>query len=398
MKIIEISSKKVNSGEKHFKAVLFKIQPDSCLENLTGTKFNLNGITWIKQYCEENLKSAIGKSITVEFTNSERTEILGHGDTGIEDGIPVFNNATVIGHFTDINITDIEIDGEICTACVGEGILDYMRYKPFLDILEQRLNQGETIYGSVEIIGKPENENKIIYLDGWKAEGRVPVDFLISGWAILDIKPSDDKSQLLELNQKQNKEEHKMDETKILETVKSAIVETNSKNADYENQIAELNSAIEEKETAITELNASIEELKKLLAEAKADSGVAWQKVDLLEKEVAKKEVEAKLGELDETLGEFNEAEQSVAKDDIEKLKTDISACEKTEELNTFTSEINSIKSKICMAIVANQKKAEAEAKIAEQNSAKNETKNVDIFSEVNSDESKADDSDVSIF
>ena len=47
------------------------------------------------------------------------------------------------------------------------------------------------------------------------------------------------------------------------------------------------------------------------------------------------------------------------------------------------------------MNIVETQKKAEADGKVAEQNSA-NENNTIDIFSEINSD--NADDSDTNIF
>ena len=74
-----------------------------------------------------------------------------------------------------------------------------------------------------------------------------------------------------------------------------------------------------------------------------------------------------------------------------------MSACKK--ELDNATSEINSIVDKICRNIVTNQKKAEAEAVVAEQNSVKEqkETEVVDIFSEMCS-ETQTEDEDVNIF
>lgn len=73
---------------------------------------------------------------------------------------------------------------------------------------------------------------------------------------------------------------------------------------------------------------------------------------------------------------------KKLQKDDIEKLKSEISACEKKEELNSIDEKITAIKSEICMSIVAEQKKAAADAKIAEQNSARNDDVE-DIFSEM---------------
>ena len=67
--------------------------------------------------------------------------------------------------------------------------------------------------------------------------------------------------------------------------------------------------------------------------------------------------MQRKLGEMDATVGEFNSAEQELAKDDIAKVKAMIEGCEKKEDLENMTSEINSIKSKICMAIVEKTEK-----------------------------------------
>ena len=61
-------------------------------------------------------------------------------------------------------------------------------------------------------------------------------------------------------------------------------------------------------------------------------------------------------------------------------------------------SEINSIKSKICMSIVEKQKKAEADAKIAEQNSKKETVETEDIFSEMCTEVTTSDEEDLNIF
>ena len=118
---------------------------------------------------------------------------------------------------------------------------------------------------------------------------------------------------------------------------------------------------------------------------------------EILEKELAQAKVAEKLAELDTALSEFNEKEKECASEDIEKLKECINACEKKDELNNVSAEINSIKSKICMDIVANQKKAEAEAKIAEQNSVK-ESVVEDIFSEVCTESHIDEEEDLNIF
>ena len=132
----------------------------------------------------------------------------------------------------------------------------------------------------------------------------------------------------------------------------------------------------------------------------KDDQKTYWAEREILEQEIAKAKVAEKLAELDATLGEFNEDEKEVAKDDIDKLREQINACQKKDELNNVSSEINSIKSKICMAIVAKQKADEKkQARIAEQNSHEEKVDIEDIFAEMCS-ESVVDDEkeDLNIF
>lgn len=198
--------------------------------------------------------------------------------------------------------------------------------------------------------------------------------------------------------------EFNMDELKT--AVRSVVSELNEKSDAYETQIAELNSKItekdaliEEKDNTISELNASVKDMQALLEKMKDDQKTYWEEREILEKEIAKAKVAEKLAELDSSLAEFNSEEKEVAKDDIEKLKENINACQKKEELNEVTSEINSIKSKICMAIVEKQKKAEADAKIAEQNSKKDKKYEIeDIFSEICTETIVEEDDDVNIF
>lgn len=386
MQIFEISNKKTRNGKRKFKAILYKIHPDSSVENNTGTEFNLNGITWIEQYCQNNIDSISGMSVTVEFIDDERINILGHGETGIEDGIPVYNNATMVGHFEKGYITDMEVNGEVCRVCVGEGYFDYMRYKPFIDDIETRMNKGETIFGSVEIMGTPENDNKIVYLDGWKQEGRIPIEFIHSGWAILAIKPSDDKSTLVEINQNQVKEvQNKMDEKELKALIEFTIKETNSKNDELSGKIDELNSTIVEKDNAISELNANVEQLQKALDDMRKEQETFWEERRVIEEELAKAKVAQRLGELNAAIEVYSDEEQKYAEVEINAFKED-----------ALKGDINAIISKICVGIVAKQKENE---KIAEQNSAKEKDNEVeDIFSEVNSADNTETNEEVSIF
>lgn len=394
MATFELSSKKYKNGRRPFTAILYELQPPESVVDDVGTKFNKNGITFLEEYASKQLDSIKDMSVTVSFIDEDRTMISDHGDTGIEDGLPVFENATTVGHFTKGYIDNVEINGENKRCVLGKGFIDEMRYKSFVETLETEINNGNSVEGSIEIYRSEGNEN-IIYKKGWMPQGRIPTEYIHSGWAMV-LNPADVNSTLLELNSKnQNKEEIAMNEKEMRELIASVITETNSRNDELNATIAELNSTITERDNTIVELNASVEQLQATIDKLEADHKTYGEEKEILEKELAKAKVAEKLAELDSTLGEFNEEEKKCAEEDIDKLKDYINACKNKDELNNVSSEINSIKSKICMNIVETQKKAVADAKIAEQNSANNTE--LDIFSEVNSTEDDAD-NNINIF
>ena len=394
MATFELSSKKYKNGRRPFTAILYELQPPESVVDDVGTKFNKNGITFLEEYASKQLDSIKDMSVTVSFIDEDRTMISDHGDTGIEDGLPVFENATTVGHFTKGYIDNVEINGENKRCVLGKGFIDEMRYKSFVETLETEINNGNSVEGSIEIYRSEGNEN-IIYKKGWMPQGRIPTEYIHSGWAMV-LNPADVNSTLLELNSKnQNKEEIAMNEKEMRELIASVITETNSRNDELNATIAELNSTITERDNTIVELNASVEQLQATIDKLEADHKTYDEEKEILEKELAKAKVAEKLAELDSTLGEFNEEEKKCAEEDIDKLKDYINACKNKDELNNVSSEINSIKSKICMNIVETQKKAVADAKIAEQNSANNTE--LDIFSEVNSTEDDSD-NNINIF
>lgn len=397
MATFELSSKKYKSGRRTFTATLYELQPPDCVVDDVGTKYNKNGITFLEEYASKTLDSIEDMSVRVEFIDEERTMIAGHGETGIINDMPVFENATVVGHFTKGYIDDVVIDGESKRCVCGKGYLDEMCYPGFVAALEENLNNGISIDGSIEIY-KAKGNDAIIYKKGWIEKGRIPTEYVHSGWDMV-ISPADPASTLLELNN-QNKEEDKMDFNmdEVKSVITKTITELNEKDATHaseiqklNDQISELNSQIEnktseisEKDGTIAELNASVEQLKKAIADMESERETWWKEREILENELAKAKVAEKLAELDDAMGEFNEAEKEVAKDDIAELQKKIEECKKKEELCEVTSEINSIKSKICMAIVEKQKADEKEkAKISEQNSKEEKVDIEDIFAEM---------------
>lgn len=335
MKTFEMSSLQQN-GKRHFKLSILRIEDDSCVVNETGTDFNENGITWLEEYVNNNIKSIIGMSLTAEFLDDERTELCGHGDNGeIKDGIPLFPNATVIGQFTDAYISEIDIDESKVKVLIGEGDIDNFRYKALCDKLDERLALGDTINGSVEIFRTADNDS-IVYKYGWKEKGRIPKEFIFSGYALLGIKPADQDAILIELNKKANiKEDNKMELDEIKKVVKDTIIETNAKNEVAEKKVAELNSTIEEKDAKINELNANISTLQKALDDLRHEQDTSWEEMEVLKKEIAKYRVAERVRKLEKALEDFSDEEKKYAESEIDSFKEnpDAQTDEKIEEI-----------------------------------------------------------------
>lgn len=381
MAIFELSNKKYKNGRRPFTAILYELQPPESVVDDVGTKFNKNGITFLEEYSAQQLESIKDMSVTVEFLDEERTMISGHGETGIEDGFPVFDNATTVGHFTKGYIDNVEINGETKRCVLGKGFLDEMRYKPFIESLETEINNGNSVDGSIEIYRSEGNEN-IVYKKGWIPQGRIPTEFIHSGWAMV-LNPADVNSTLLELNSKnKNKEELEMDEKTMRDVIVNAINETNSKNDELNATIAELNSTIESKDAEIVELNATVEQVQKALDDLKKEHETYWAERDALEKELGALKAKARIGELNSAIEGFSEDEKKYAESEINSFNED-----------PMAGDVDAIVSKIYAGIGQASKET---AKVAEQNSANNETE-LDIFSEINSVED-AEDNDVNIF
>ena len=379
MKLFEINNKQEKkTGYKRFKLILAEIYDKSCIVNETGTKYNDNGITWIDEYVENVKDTLIGSSVTVEFTDDSKTDILGHGETGeYKDGVPLLSNATTIGHFDKAYMDEVtDDDGETKKVFVGEGTLDYMRNSDCIDLLSEKLSNNETIYGSVEIV-RTENNPALVYLYGYKDIGRIPTEFEFSGYALLGcgVQPSDHTASLLELNNKNNKNEEEiitMDEKTlgmITDSIKATISECNSKNEEFESKITELNSALEIKTNENNDLSDKIEKLQKAIQDMETEREGFYAERDALEKELGTLKAEKRLAEMNAALANFTDEQKEYAKAEIEAFNAD-----------PIKSEINSITAKIYEGIGKATIASETEkAKVlAEQNSKK-----IDIFADV---------------
>lgn len=337
----ELASKKYKNGRRPFTASLYKLQPPENVVNNVGTTYNENGLTFLEEYAAPQLGSIKDMSVRVEFTDEDKTEIAAHGMTGYKDGMPVFENATTIGHFTEGYIADVDVKGEICRCVCGKGFIDEMAYPSFVSELENKLSNGYSVDGSIEIY-RSENNEGIVYLNGKSDEmGRIPTEYIHSGWDFV-LSPADKSSTLLELNNKKGVNETMDEKTLglITDSVKQTISEINDKSAQYETQIAELNSVIENSKKDVDALTAEIETLKGAIAAMEAERDIYWETRDALVKELGELKAAKKIAEMNDALKGFTEEQKNFAKAEIEAFTA-----------NPVESEINSITDKIYLEI-----------------------------------------------
>lgn len=389
MATFELSTKKYKNGRRPFTAILYELQPPECVEDDVGTKYNKNGITFLEEYCVMQLESIKDMSVTVEFIDDDRTQICGHGMTGTQDGMPTFDNATVVGHFTEGYITDIEVNKVTKRVVAGKGYLDEMRYHAFVENLETELNSGNLIEGSIEIY-KSEGNEAIIYKKGYLEKGRIPTQFIHSGWSMV-LNPADTTSTLIELNTKNNKEDKQnmeFDMNEVKAVIQSTITELNGKETEFKNKVAELNQSIETKDATISEqnekiveLNATIEQVQKALKDLETERETYWAERDALQKELGELKAKARIGELNAAIENFSDDEKKFAESEINSFKE-----------NPLEGNIDVIVSKIYAGIGENYKKIEESNRTSECNSSKDE---LDIFAEINSVEDNDDDTNI---
>lgn len=401
MKTFELfneSKKKGQNGRRKFKAILYQIFPDSCIDekNEAGTQFNKNGITWIREYCEKALPSIKGMSLKCEFLDEDRTELSGHGLTDIEDGVAIFENAVVIGTFNEGYIDEVELpDGKTITACIGVGEIDSSCYNNLCKKLDEDIENGIYPSGSVEIMRTEENDG-IVYKYGYKDYGRIPTEFIHSGYAILGVPPSDQNAKLVELNENQKEEIDTMNDTELKALIEQTVTsmmnhtsEINQCKEDCEKQISELNTIIEtvtaEKDKAIADsekIQIALDDCKKELDDTYKKLDSLNEELNVLRKELGEAKAKERVGELNAAIADFTDDEKAYAKDEIDAFKAD-----------PVASEINSVVNKIWEGI---GKKAKEDMIVAEQNAAKNQASVEDIFSAVETRTSV--DTDTSIF
>ena len=396
MKTFELSKKDSKNGRRHFKVILHEVYHDSCVDEKNGvaSEYNENGISWIREYCEKALPTLEGKSIRCEFLDEERTFLNGHGETETKDGLPIFENAVMIGTFEKGYITDIETDEGIKTVCIGEGTIDGLCYHNFCEKLEEDIEDGNAPFGSVEILKTGDNPS-IIYKYGYKDYGRIPMVFEYSGYALLGVRPADKTAKILELNQSNNvdKEDFTMGENEIKAIVSQVISEMNSSAEEINKMREECEKRIAESQTLVTELQEEIKDLNENIAELEAkvaalnDANTALTtekeamtgEINELKSNLENAQKKEKIGELNAAIKGFTDEQKAFAQAEIDAFNE-----------NPLTSEINSVVDKIHAEI---GKKYIEEAKKASEHV---EDDVEDIFTEIN--EKKVSEEDIDIF
>lgn len=392
-RLFEISSEAARGGKRPIKLILHRIMDDP-------SDYQTNGISWKEEYVVEAAKRIAHADIAVEYLRkgdtADETEIGGHGYAKEEvkdaDGrlIPKFNkNSEVVGSIERAYVTDVEIDGVMTHVLMADGVIYEHRHRGLVDWLKKNVPLG-TVLGSVEIVGTPENNNQIVYEDGYKEYGRVPMQYEYAGYAILSasVPPADEACYILEVNEK---EENSMDESKIrelVEEIKGELHAVYDKNTELTN---ELNSANEQRDAKVNELeeaNTKVQTLETALEQVKAEletyreaeqklweenekkwSDLCNQKA-ILEKEIAEYKVKERLSELEAALEPFTDEQKAVASEQIEAYKAD-----------PMNHEVNSIVDTIYVGIGKKAMETKPEPQHVDEQNSKHEVD--DIFSEI---------------
>ena len=391
-RLFELSSE-ARGGKRPIKMILHRIMdsPDDWQDN---------GVSWNETYVREAMKGIAGADIAVEYIQkgqtAEETEISGHGFTGETldyDGrpMPMFSeDSEVVGTITGAEITTVELDGRNVKVLMADGYIYEHRHPGLVEWLKIHVPKGE-VMGSVEIVGCPENNNEIVYADGYKPKGRVPMRYEYAGYAILSasVEPADKACYVLEIN---NKGDECMDEAKareFVDEIKQEIHAVLDENTRLTAEINSLNEQAESKTSELNEANAKVAQLEAALEQVKAEMQQKceefeqkWQEHDqemnnliaekgLLQAEIAKYQVQERLNSLNTALAPFTSEELNMAQEQIEAYKAD-----------PMNHEVNEIVNAIYIGIGKHNKELEA-AKASEQNEKQGDNEPDGIESEV---------------
>lgn len=388
--ILEISKRASKGGRVPIKIALLKIHKDE-------GETNRNGIHWKEEYVANAIDSVKMMPICAAFIDEDKSVPLDHGLTGEyvdENGVhePLFENSETVGCFETAQIETINVNGNDIRALTAQGYLYNQRYPGFVKWVRENYAKDQ-VDTSIEIMGLDVNDNKIIYEEENPTDKfRTPKEFVFSGSCILSVQPADSDAIVLEIAQKNQEKEDKsnmeFDMNEIKTVIQTTISETNSQNEALSAQISELNAQLSEKDGTISELNATVEELKKAIADLENEKEGYWEEKAFLNGELGKLRAKERINKLRETIADFSDDEKKYAEAEINSFNE-----------NPLEGDVDAIVSKIYTGIGMASKKAAEEARVAEQNSVKeqNTTEVIDIFSEMCT-ETQSEDDDINIF
>lgn len=334
-------------------------------------QWNKRGMTWIEEYVQDNIESAIGMPIVVSWLVDKEIP-SDHGMYGFdEEGNRIFYDSDTVGYVEKAWIQEVTIDGIPGKKLICKGYIFSQRYPKFCKWLKNHKNNNERVKGSVEVDGKGDSKD-IIYESGnghnpdgsWEI-GRICKIFDFTGLAILSeiCSPADDGSEVIEVNSlKTKKENHSVDtddinnkskkeEGKMAEINTESVVELNNKIVEQAAEINELKRQINEKDAEINrckeELNSSKEkevELNKCKEELNASKEKESELNSLLVE--ANKSVEAQKTQIAELNSEIEPLRQMKKEADENAAKAEINSYFETiKNENGFSeAELNSLK------------------------------------------------------
>jgi outer membrane murein-binding lipoprotein Lpp len=343
---------------------------------------NLNNIHWKEEYVLANQHTAKEMPIVVSYLDKDRDVVSGHGDLAIdpETNEAYFENSEVVGVINETFITEINVDGTNKKVFGGKGYLYTQRHINFSKFLNEQIEQGTTIQGSVEVAVRQ-------YETGEAPNYRVPKDYDYTGMAILFTEqPSDKASVLLELNQTQEtnvldinevKENDSKERSNTMENLQVEVQAEETKIAELNTQIAVLNAKIVELNSTVETNNVSTEELNAKIANLESELN-KYKEAELAQAR------EAMVAEFNSKLDKYSDSQKEVAKAKIETFTA--------EPSESLAQEIvNEINAKIVEELLNAPAKEE---EIVETNSTEEE---LDIYSAVIDNKQEATD-DVAIY
>lgn len=313
-------------------------------------EWNKRGMTWLEEYVNDNLKSAIGMPIVVSWLVDKEIP-SDHGTYDFdEDGNRIFYDSDTVGSVQDAWIQDVEIDGIKGKKLVCKGYIYIQRYPKFCKWLKSQVEISEHVKGSVEADGKGDSK-EIIYEtgDGHNADGswemgRIPKIFDFTGLCILCphiVNPADDGSEVIEINSLNQsgktvdiKTSNQKEESEMAEVNTDSVVELNNKIVNQATEINELQHQINEKDAELNKCKGELNALKEKEAELNS----------LLVE--ANKNVEAQKTQLAELNSEIEPLRMMKTKADEEKAKAEVNSYfENIVKENGFSeAELNSLK------------------------------------------------------